>query len=294
MNDSTLQALSIEDGGFHGDHEISNRKASSWVVGIVFLLLLGMIGLFIADRLYHPAKFRIEQIEVRGQLEHVNGDQVSRVVRESLKGNYFSASLAQLEAEIEQIPWVYSATVRRQWPSTLVVRVDEVQPIAKWGDHLWLNASGDLVKRQPWDQPLPILRGPLSKQEEVWHAFQRWHGKFAAHGLSLDSLELDERELWYLTLSLSALAVERYSETIPSEISSDKLEPASAVTAAQVTMIVDNSDAEGRISRLIEALNSQLLAEFPGMKSIDLRYPNGFAIDWINQSPESQKLTDSE
>jgi len=267
----------------HADH---SSHGSGWVVALVFLLLLGMLALFVADRLYHPEKFRIEQVEVRGQFEHVNGEQVKQVVEQSLSGNYFSASLEQLEQKIGEMAWVYAAAVRRQWPSTLVVDIEEVQPIAEWGDDQWLNASGALVKREPWTQPLPILHGPETMQEDVWLAFQEWHGMFAAHGLSLDRLELDERELWYLTLSLTALAMNRNSLT--------SLEEEEVVPTAEVTMIVDNSDASARIKRLIDALNSQLIAEFPGMRSIDLRYPNGFAINWISESPDNQKLTESE
>ena len=285
MSESTMQSTNYSDMTMHDEQNHDDKDNTNWMVALVFLMLLGMISLFVADQLYHPEKFRIEQIEVRGQLKHVNGSQVTKVVQQSLDGNYFSASLDQLEAEINQIPWVFNTTVRRQWPSTLVVRIDEVQPIAEWGDDQWLNSSGDLVKRQPWNHPLPVLRGPIAMQKEVWRSFQRWHEKFVSHGLSLDRLEFDERELWYLTLSLSALAIERVAN-----IAGVDSQP---LTKAEVTMIVDNGDAEGRISRLIEALNSQLIAEFPGMKSIDLRYPNGFAIDWIKQSPDSQKLTNS-
>lgn len=185
------------------------------------------------------------------------------------------------------MPWVFDASVRRQWPSTLIVEIVEIQPIAEWGDDEWLNSNGDLVSREPWDGNLPILAGPESMQEMVWAAFQEWHGMFAAHGLSLDRLEFDQRELWYLTLSLTALALDRNAIALD-ETSSE------STHAAEVTMIVDNSDATARIERLINALNTQLIAEFPGMKSIDLRYPNGFAINWIKQSPETKKLTESE
>ncbi|MGI9318100.1 MAG: cell division protein FtsQ/DivIB [bacterium] len=280
--DTTQDVLMMESEG----HPQSNSR-SAWVVGVVFAVLLAFILLFIADRLYHPQKFRIQEVEVHGQFNHVDGEQVKKVVEESLDGNYFSASLEGMERKIKDVPWVFDASVRRQWPSTLVVDIEEVQPIAEWGDERWLNSNGDLVQRELWDGKLPLLAGPESMQEVVWGAFQQWHGMFAAHGLSLDRLEFDQRELWYLTLSLTALALDRNA------IVSDQDE-AGMNQAAQVTMIVDNSDATARIKRLIDALNTQLIAEFPGMRSIDLRYPNGFAINWIKQSPETKKLTESE
>ena len=279
---TTQDTLSIEL-----EDTLHSTSRSGWVVGIVFAVLLGFVFLFIADRLFHPHKFRIEEVEVRGQLNHVDGQQVKEVVERVLDGNYFSASLDGIERKIKDMSWVFDASVRRQWPSKLIVEIDEVQPIAKWGEAEWLNSNGELVRREPWDGNLPLLAGPVSMQEMVWNAFQEWHGMFAAHGLSLDRLEFDERELWYLTLSLTALALDR--NAIVSE--QENYEPSHA---AEVTMIVDNSDATARIKRLIDALNTQLIAEFPGMKSIDLRYPNGFAINWINQSPETKTLTESE
>ena len=283
-----MNAKTTQDAVIMGSEDtLQSNSRSGWVVGVVFAVLLGFIFLFIADRLFHPQKFRIEEVEVRGQFNHVDGQQVKEVVEESLNGNYFSASLDGIESEIKDLPWVFDASVRRQWPSTLIVEIDEVQPIAEWGEKEWLNSSGELVPREPWDGNLPLLAGPVSMQEMVWGAFQEWHGMFAAHGLSLDRLEFDERELWYLTLSLTALALDRNAIVSAQEDDGQN-------HAAEVTMIVDNSDATARIKRLIDALNTQLIAEFPGMKSIDLRYPNGFAINWINRSPETKTLTESE
>ena len=280
--DITQEMVSMEaENNYHA------TSRSAWVIGIVFVVLLGFILLFMVDWLYHPQKFRIEEVEVRGQLNYVDGSDVLGVVESSLDGNYFSTSLGGIENKIKDISWVYEVSVRRQWPSTLIVEIEEVQPIAEWGENQWLNSNGDLVPRENWDGNLPLLSGPESMQEMVWDAFQEWHGMFAAHGLSLDRLEFDERELWYLTLSLTALALDR-NEIVPA--SADK----ELAHAAEVTMIVDNSDATARIRRLISALNTQLIAEFPGMKSIDLRYPNGFAINWIKQSPENKTLTESE
>ncbi len=279
-----------------------NQDGRRWITTIVWLVLLGMVGLFVVDRLYNPDKFRIEEIEVRGQLRNVNGERVKDSVVQVLQGNYFSTSLDHVESAIRELPWVFDVSVRRQWPSTLVVDVEEVQPIAEWGEAQWLNASGDLVAREPWDQKLPALSGPVSMQKTVWQMFQQWHGMFASHGLSLDQLKFDERELWYLTLSLTALALDRNSLTMNGDQPSPLSNTISAVGGkaefhhdylAEVTMIVDNADATPRITRLINALNTQLIAEFPSMRSIDLRYPNGFAIDWIKRSPSTQTLTES-
>lgn len=294
MNDRTMDHYA---GEFPDPTATETHKPNSgWIAAAVFLLLVAIVGLFLVDRLYNPGKFRIEEVEIRGQFERVNPERVRATVADEVDGNYFSASLEGIEQAVRELPWVFRASVRRRWPSTLVVDVDEVQPIAAWGSDRWLNVSGDLVPSEDWTGSLPVLDGPDDMKERIWRAFQEWHGLFAAQGLSLDRLEFDERELWYLSLSLSALALERISPAVAEGGEAGEVGEAEASTpvSAEVTMIVDNSDAGARIRRLISALNSQLIAEFPSMRSIDLRYPNGFAIHWVNGAPAPRQLTDSQ
>jgi cell division protein FtsQ len=191
-----------------------------------------------------------------------------------------------------------------------VVDVVEVQPVAEWGNHQWLNFTGDLVQREdlPGEPDLPVLSGPDNQKKEVWQAFQRWSSMFGSNGLTLDELRLDTRGLWYLKLSLGALALDRRSSspdgavlTGLSTVESEKNElavDASALVKKQaaepVTMTVKQEHADERVKRFVDALNHQLIVEFPGMRSIDLRYPNGFAISWKNSLPQAHSLTETQ
>ena len=283
MNDHTLEDLADY---YVTEAEDSHTRSSLWVIVLVFVLLVAIVGLFLLDWLYNPEKFRIEEVEIRGQLDHVDTELIRTAVASELDGNYFSARLEEIEGAIRTLPWVFDANVRRRWPSTLVVGVDEVRPIAAWGQDRWLNASGDLVEREPWDGKLPVLDGPESKKEVVWRAFQEWRGLFASQGLTLDRLEFDERELWHMTLSFAG-PMDR--QRAPEADAADRPLP----VTAEVVMIVDNLDAGARIRRLISALNRQLITDFPSMRSIDLRYPNGFAIHWVNGMPGARELAES-
>ncbi len=256
---------------------------------LVAVVVLCLVALFGVDHLYDPDNFQIDEIEVHGKFSHVNGAQIKVVVEAGLSGNYFSANLNQLENRIKQIPWVFSASLRRQWPSSIIVEVVEIQPVARWGEDMWLNSTGDLVDRQSPDEgvveaELPILHGLISDRQIIWKAFQQWSGKFASNGLSLDELVLDPRDLWYLKLSLSALAIN--SNSSGWKLTGNKN------SSARVTMVVDRIDSFASIERFIDALNQELIIQFPEMKTIDLRYPNGFAISWRNPESAAQILTD--
>jgi cell division protein FtsQ len=258
-----------------------------WIVFMVGMLISGLIILFVTDRVFNPNKFLIDEIEVYGSFHHVDGEQVKQIVETAIKGNFFSVSLHKLESEIKKIPWVYSVSLRRKWPSTITVDVVEVQPVARWGNDKWLNFTGDLVDRQmeyqmEGNSDLPLLFGQEADLEIIWNAFQQWSGRFASNGLNLNELKLDDTGLWNLKLSLGALALN--SEQIR------KRDTENWDMSKQVTMVVDRGNAFPRIQRFIAALNQELIVQFPDMNSIDLRYPNGFAIGWLDS--KSQKTPD--
>ena len=286
---TTVEKSDMQSGFSMDDSQVPVKTGPKWAGVLIGASITLLVALFVTDRLFNPQKFQIKEIEVHGRFSHVDGTQVKQIVEAGLKGNYFSVSLHRLENKIRQIPWVFSASLRRQWPSTIVVDIVEVQPVATWGDSRWLNFTGDLVDRPAQANPessydLPILYGPESDKKIIWKAFQRWSERFASSGLSLDELRLDSTGLWSLKLSLGALALNGDQSSV---VSGDV-----ATMPPQVTMVVDKANAFSHIQRFIKALNQELIVQFPQMKSIDLRYPNGFAISWHGPGPVAQVLTD--
>ena len=287
----------ISTANINDSDNINLSKKPSWLPLFIGLLFAGLLFLFIADRLFHPEKFQITEIVVHGQFKKVDGAQIKKVVQQGIDGNYFSVGLQRLEREIEQLPWVFSASLRRKWPSTIVVDVEEVEPVARWGEDSWLNFTGDLVSKQIdhdidhgvdhdiSSAGLPLLSGPRASIHIVWKEFQRWSGRFASNGLSLKELSLDSRGLLNFQLSLGALSLnsDQYQQSV--------LE--GEIKLGAVNMVVELAHSKTRIERFISALDQQLIIQFPQMKTIDLRYPNGFAISWRESGPSSEVLAES-
>jgi len=244
--------------------EQPKRARRGWMRAPVKWALFALAALFAADALYNPEKFRIKTIEVHGRFARVDAGQVERAVAGALSGNYFLADTAAIEARVAMLPWAHRAKVRRKWPDTLMVSVTEVQPVARWGRGQWLHVNGELAGRLPGaDASLPRLSGPQGSRRAVWEAYQKWSGIFAANGLVIDSLRLDARGLWRLQLSLSALA-----------------QAAGEGATAPLEVVLRREHADAHIARFARAMPRSLLAHFAAMRSIDLRYPNGFAVGW--------------
>ena len=281
MSTAAIQKTRINSLNY--DPEPENRYR--WVIGIGLAVVLILALVLAADQLMNPNRFPITEVEVSGELVNVSGSAVQAIVSSRLIGSFFSLNLAELEASVEKDPWVHTAAIRRVWPSTIVVEVVEVKPVAVWGKDKWLNFTGDLVSQpvgtaRSQSAELPKISGPEAESRAVWRAFRHWSGQFASVGLSLDALDLDDTGLWSLNLTLGALALSRSSDS-------------NLVGADQVTMVVERADAEIKVDRFILALSQELIDRFPEMQHVDLRYPNGFAIDWRDGLSSEKMLSAS-
>ena len=84
--------------------------------------------------------FPLRDVVVSNELREVRRAEVERSLAGRLRGNFFSINLDNVRKSLEEIPWVRRAEVRRQWPSSLLVNVEEHVPVAFWG-----QATGQLV-----------------------------------------------------------------------------------------------------------------------------------------------------
>ena len=99
-------------------------------LGVVFLC--GIIG----ASLYHYGerswRFRVESsddLEISG-LQNVTRSQVMEVMGGDIGRNIFFVPLAQRKTQLEQIPWVESASVMRFIPNRLKIEIHERTPVA--------------------------------------------------------------------------------------------------------------------------------------------------------------------
>ena len=103
--------------------------------GAIALTLVFLCGMAIAA-LYHYGehswRFRVDSsddIEISG-LDNVTRSQVIEVMGGDIGRNIFFIPLAERKKQLEQIPWVESASVMRFVPNRLRVEIHERTPVA--------------------------------------------------------------------------------------------------------------------------------------------------------------------
>jgi cell division protein FtsQ len=166
FDDARLVDLEAEQESpfLRGQKRVSVRRGSLpkktanrllWVAcALVVLAILGTAALSLYRYGKHSWRFRIEssdQIEVAGA-QHVAHAQIMEVMGGDIGRNIFFVPLAQRKQQLEQIPWVESASVMRFVPNRLRIEIHERTPVAfaRIGSHISLiDAGGTLMELAP-------------------------------------------------------------------------------------------------------------------------------------------------
>jgi cell division protein FtsQ len=166
------------------------RKTASRVRAIlVFLMALAAIGAGVYEVrafVQHSWRFRLRSdadIELVSESPNSRA-QVMEKMHQLMGRNVFQISLAGQKQELENIPWVESATVIRLWPNHLRVQVKERTPVAfvAIGERVALiDAQGVLMEIPAGvksDYSFPVILGmsendPLSTRAPRMKTFMR-------------------------------------------------------------------------------------------------------------------------
>ena len=123
-------------------------------MALVAFAIFGAAGLGLYGYGERSWRFRVDssdQIEVSGA-EHVAHAHIMEVMGEDIGRNIFFVPLAQRKLQLEQIPWVESASVMRFVPNRLRIEIHERIPVAfaRVGSHISLiDAGGTLMELGP-------------------------------------------------------------------------------------------------------------------------------------------------
>ena len=220
MDDSRLVDLDVEQESpfLRGQKRVSARRSSlpkktanrlMWATAAALALCLAALG---AAWLYqygeHSWRFRVESsdnIEVAG-MQNVTKAQIMEVMGADIGRNIFFVPLSQQKAQLEQIPWVESASVMRFVPNRLKVEIHERTPVAfaRVGPRMALiDAGGTLMELTPKHRySFPVILGmnpgePLSTRAPRMKAFTEMVRELDSGGArySQDLSEVDLTDL---------------------------------------------------------------------------------------------------
>ena len=230
----------------------------AWTLAVALVLapVVALLNGWIASE-----RWPLRTLRVQGSLHNVDEAQLRATVLPFAQRGFFAVQLEEAQAAVAKLPWVERAEVRKQWPDILEVRVIEHRPFARWGTDRLLSEHGRLfpVKGIRVPATLPQLGGPDARVQDVVALYNESRSLFASTGQDVRALSLDARGSWSLEIS--------------------------GTNAAPTEVVVGRSDARPRLSRFARLLPQLLAQPQRVLRRADLRYTNGFALQWADAPP---------
>lgn len=200
--------------------------------------------------------FPLRELVVVTPIKQVTGAQLAYAARSSLAGNFFTVDLDRVRASFEKLPWVRHAEVRRRWPGTLELEVDEHRAAAYWrlvdaGETRLVSEFGEVFVAAS-DAKLPVFSGPEGSAPLLLERYREFNRAVAPLGRSLEALVLSPRLAWQI----------RLDDGMVIELGHD--EPKAPVGERLARFVAAYAQAAGSLGQRVAVA--------------DLRYPNGFAL----------------
>jgi cell division protein FtsQ len=221
------------------DNPDSLNRLSRLILVATLLFAAWIIGRAALEKVY---PFR--HIELIGAEHGETRAAADKLIR-SLKGGFFSMDLQQLHADLEALPWVRHAQVRRLWPGRMAIELHEHRAAAAWNDRATLNTHGEVFPVQPWTG-LPRIYAPDGMEREVARRYGEFAELVAPMDVRIEQLVVSARLSWRI----------RLGGGISIELGRDKLDE--------------------RLARFARFYPQAVAAVGP-IQRVDMRYPNGFA-----------------
>jgi cell division protein FtsQ len=203
---------------------------------------------------------------VAGEMKRVDAAELKRIAGgiQALGGSMLRTDLNQVKTVVKQVEWVRDVEVRRRFPGTLEIRIEEHRPFARWQmagtdteaeQSLLVNSFGEVFEADAEaEEKLPLLAGPAGTSHEVMTQFALLGKPLAALGHSLAELRLSPRRAWQTKLDNGS------------------------------TIELGRNDAELRLARFIEAYPRVPVLQAANAR-VDMRYQTGLAVRAVLAKP---------
>lgn len=257
MAGQTLRGATRKQGNIKGKRQLPWNRV---LAVVIFLILLA--GLVVAaPQLMSWVNRPIARVEVHSEFKHLSQEEVVGVLYPFLQSRFFSLQLPAMQQAVLAMPWVKSASVRRQWPDILQVSLQERQPIARWGSSHLISDEGRVFLPESMADfsALPLLVGPDDSAEQVMQQYLAISQLLRPVGLRPESVMRSDSGSWRFT-----------ADCVEVNMGRDRLME--------------------RLQRFVRLYHAELESRWQLVKRVDLRYLNGASVAWRTTPVEQEEV----
>lgn len=224
---------------------------------ISFGVLILCAAIWAWQKIANPQTIPIKTVQITGYYAHVDHNELRQLVLPYVDRGFLWTDTTGLQDRLQQLPWIYSASVKREWPNKLAINLAEQKPVARMGSDILVNDQGDIFEVDQSTIPtgLPLFISPLTGQQKlIFNNYKTMSTILAPLAVKIVALSLDERQSWSLQLDNG------------------------------IVVILGKVDPIPRLQRFVQAYPQVVGDNAASINNVDLRYASGIAVRFKNQT----------
>ena len=216
------------------------------------ITVVAAAGFLTVSALHEWGMRPLTSIKVTGPFKQLSRAQLEKAVAISVSHGFFRVDVDAIRAAASRLPWVRSARVRRVWPNSVQIVIDERKAVARWGASSLLEEDGTVFTPASVGRldKLPRLDGPSGQAAQMLTALWQLQELTRSISKGVRSVRLTERGDWFVTLDSGA------------------------------ELVLDRKPGSGLLARIAPSLPKLFAGRLDKVDRIDMRYGQGFAIRW--------------
>ncbi len=213
---------------------------------LLFGISLGLVLYGAVRYVLRLPVFPLRAVELVAAPQRVAPEQIEKIVREQISGNFFTVDLDRTRQAFEQLPWVRTVSVRRKFPWSLEIEIEEQVALARWNATALVNTHGEVFVART-EQVLPAFIGQPESSAQVTQVYGELNAALQPMQQQIAQISLSPRFAWQVKLD-NGMVLELGREQM-----------------------------QQRLARFVAVYPYSLAAMERPANHVDLRYRNGFA-----------------
>ncbi|RIZ67543.1 MAG: cell division protein FtsQ [Methylococcales bacterium] len=194
----------------------------------------------------------IRYVRIEGVFQYLSKSEIQTVLQPIVMAGFFDVDMQEIHTAVSILPWVDTVTVKRVWPDTIDIKVDERKPYARWGETSLITEQGIIFtpKNIELFKDKVLVIGPELQQLKVLEIMKGIKTALADHSMKLAEFSVNERGAWKIKL------------------------------ASELEILLGRNEQLKKLQRFLKTLTVLDEEQFLQIERVDLRYPNGYAVSW--------------
>lgn len=237
--------------------ETKEKTKLSHAPALIFKFLCMLVGLCLALALVYLISVNqfttvnimpIKHIEIKNELSNQRALVVYDLLKYLQGKSFLGIDLDKVQEDINQLAWVESVALGRQWPDRIYIDIKESIPVAIWnGKNIGL--SGNVFEQENRELNLPVFQASENMLPVIIEKYIQLQNDYAGMKIYIEKIIIDDRGSISFELDNSTFLILGSKDILNKNL---------------------------RAKKIMAAHNTE-------NKTVDMRYENGFAISETNQ-----------